>query len=404
MNRFGLGVRIAGYDVGPWVVEGGSIEYGRSTVFEQPGAPTCHLTLFTREGWPQNPDAWFDYGVGTWGDTSGFNPAHDADDEYIGPRTPLFIGAPVWVAATTTSGFLPDHDTQDTYMGAEFRRFTGKVQAIEYSRYRLDIVCAGDLEEWARIGIMEAPSLPFDVEADTARALDLAYRAGAPTTLHIEGNDGPLILSYTTSDYPICLLVALQAIADDADGLLYQNREGNVTYRTHIWEGFGPTEYAVPSGIVNAETLDMVLELGSAENTVVVEWGDPADYGGYQPIVQAQDSALMQQYGVRRGYYTSQLTTQVAADFHAHRILQKQAPAWHLPDVELHMNLATDRQVYDVCGLEQGDPVGIFDLPPGAPVPEVRTYVLGFTEDLTANDWVITMHLAPAFYDWPENT
>jgi chitodextrinase len=389
MNRFGIGVRIDGHDVGLLVLAGGTIDYGRSTVFEQPGAPTCHLTLFTQQGYPQNPAAWFDYGVGTWGDPSHFVPTHDTDDTYAGPRNALYVGAPVWVSATTSSHFVPTHDTDDIYAGSEFRRFTGKVDAIEYGYYAVDVVCSGTLEEWARVGIVEPPTTPIGGAADSVVAADLATLTPSPTVLHIQGDPGPGMIEYVSADYPLCLLPTLQQIADDADALLYQNREGNVTYRTRNWAP--PIEYTVPSGIIDAETLAMTLELGDMQNSVMVECGTSVP----RAMGMSDDAASIAQYGLRAGLYTTALADNFDASAHAATIIIRTAPAWHMPDLDLHMNLATDRDVFDICQLEQGVWVIVNDLPTGAPVPYYTAHVLGWTEDLSSNEWVITMHLAP---------
>jgi hypothetical protein len=61
------------------------------------------------------------------------------------------------------------------------------------------------------------------------------------------------------------------------------------------------------------------------------------------------------------------------------------------------MTLASDAQVLDVCALDQGYPVVIHDLPDGAPMGDYHANVLGWTEDLSSSDWVITMHLHPQY-------
>jgi hypothetical protein len=387
VNRFGIGVRIAGHDIAPWVIEGGTIEYGRSTINEQPGAPTCHLTMFTREGYPNNPQSWFDYGLGRWDTVSGFVAAHDTTDEYIGEGIPLYIGAPVWVSATTGTGI-------------DVRRFTGKVQSIEYSRYRLDVVCSGTLEEWASKGIMRPPELGIDAMQDDARAAYLAWESSAPTDLHIEpaagiNFPGLVMMAVPQDGYPLCLLPELQNLADDADALLYQDREGRVIYRHRSWEP--PAEYAIPSGIVNANAIDMVLELGDMPSRVVVEYGAPDAVTGYRESAAYEGDESRYVYGFRTAFYTPPLDDYTSAYAHAVTVFNRDAPAWHMPDVELMMTLASDAQVLDVCALDQGYPVVIHDLPDGAPMGDYHANVLGWTEDLSSSDWVITMHLHPQY-------
>lgn len=276
MNRWGIGVRVDGVDIGDVVIEGGTIEYGRTDVLEQPMPTTCELTLFTQDGYPQNPASWFEYGVGDWTSAaSGFEAGHDTEDEYLGPRASIYIGAPVWVAATTDPGFSADHDTEDTYLGAEYRRFTGKVQAIEYEYERLRVFCVTDLEQWARAGLKDPdPDNPISADSDLHRAILLADLAPSPTTLHTQGTNGLTFDDMTADDFPVCLLDELQRIAAESDGIVYANRLGQVYFQTRKWTP--PTEVEIPTTLVDREQLGMVTELGTILNRVTVEYTNPA--------------------------------------------------------------------------------------------------------------------------------
>lgn len=385
-NLYGIGVRIDGTDVGPLIIEGGTIDYGRSSVFDQPGAATCQLTLFTSDGYPQAPASWFEFGVGEWGALSGF--VDDYADEYAGPRARLSLGAPVWVAATTDSGFTDAYS--DTYTGAEFRRFTGRIQAIGYERERITLTCVDDLEAWAHVGIMTAPATDRPVELGTERAAWLATESPSPTTLHFVGDTGVLIRAIPATSYPLCLLAELQAIATDSDHLLYCDRAGRVTYRGDSTAA----EWTAPPGIVEAESFAMDLELGAIENAVTVEFGEP-DISGVRATASAANWTSVGAYGMRSGYYESNIDDELSAALHAEKIVATTAAAWNLPDVTLIMQLATDAQVADVCGLELADHVVLDTMPGGAPVPSITSQILGFTEYLASDAWEIELHLSP---------
>ncbi len=272
MNRWGIGVRVDGVDIGDVVIEGGQIEYGRSDVLEQPMPTTCDLTLFTQDGYPQNPNSWFEYGVGDWTTAaSGFEADHDTEATYVGPRASIYIGAPVWVSATTDPGFSAGHDTEDTYLGAEFRRFTGKVQAIEYDLDRLRVFCVTDMEQWARAGIKELAPGTLRSAYETDRAEELCDLAPSPTTLHVQGGTEMTFADMLPEDFPVCLLDELQRIAAESDGIIYANRQGNVTFQTRDYDPGDAVD--IPPGVVDKESLGMNLELGSMLNRVTVEYG-----------------------------------------------------------------------------------------------------------------------------------
>lgn len=306
------------------------------------------------------------------------------------PNVMPHLGDTVWISVTTVTGFAPDHDTQDTYYGAEFRRFTGKVQALDWSWDRLHITASADLEAWARVGIME-PYVSVE-ENEVTRAATLATETPSPTTLHIEGAGEFTVLPLADTDFPLCLLPALQQLADDTDGLLYCNREGNVTFRSRGWDP--PAEYVIPPEIVDRNSLSMTLELGTVENLVVVEYGEVGSGDGVRPTISHTDATSETAYGTRTGYYVTPLSYQPDAYAHAGTIVDNTAPVWRMTDADLIMALATDRQVYDVCALEQGDPVHLETLPAGAPLTDYTANVLGWTEDLSSTSWVVTLHLS----------
>jgi hypothetical protein len=387
-NLFSIGVRIDGDDVGPLILAGGTIDYGREDLFEQPPGPVCELDLFTRDGHPLMPASWYEFGTGEWGSGSHFT--DEWSDTYVGAPSRLVLGAPVWVSATTDTHFTDEWS--DVYVGEEHRRFTGRIQAIQYERERIHVTAVTDLEWMARIGVETAPSVLMDSGQDTDRVADLVNEtvaeAGVPVPLELEGDPGLTLRAMGSDDYPYCLLAALQSIADDCDGLLYANRLGQVHYRSRNWT---PATYTLPPGIVDADAVDMGLELGLVENRVTVEYGT----AGY--FVTATDSASVTTYGPRNGRYATNLDTSTDATNHARTILNALEAQWLMPEVTLCMYLATDAQVTEICALELGDVITVDDLPAGAPVPTLDAQILGYTEYLSSADWEIELHLGPTY-------
>jgi hypothetical protein len=393
LNRYGIGVRIDGQDIGPLVIEGGTIDYGRLSVFDQPEPPQCTLTLFTKAGAPQYPGMWPEFGEGEWSTASGFTTDHDTDTTYIGGAVKAYIGAPVWVSVTTDSGFSTTHDTDDTYTGAEFRRFTGRIIGLDYSTERLTVSCVADIEQWFRIGIPYGPSVPFDDSTDTDRADGIAIYAPAPATLHIDGAAGTTVAPLAAAAFPMCLGEYLSGLANDADGLFYADREGRVRYRSRAWTP--PDPYTIPHTITDHD-IDMEMELGTLENKITVTYLYLDGLGDVQRSdVTVTDSASVARYGVRAAMYDTDLWESTPATNHAYTLLDAQRAAWNLPEIVCHMQLATDAQVEEICALDLGHPVTVPYLPAGAPVESVDAQVIGYSETLSSQEWTIDLHLAP---------
>lgn len=395
LNRYGIGVRIDGTDIGPLVIEGGTIDYGRQSVFEQPEPPQCTLTMFTRNSAPQYPGLWPEFGEGDWSTASGFTPTHDTDDEYIGGAVKAYIGAPVWVSATTDSGFTADHDTKDVYDGAEYRRFTGRIVALEYNTDRLTVTAVSEIEQWARVGMAVGPSSPIDSDPDTVRADDIAIRVGAPSTLHIDGPPGLEVAPLKPTDFPLCLGEYLTTLANDTDALYYADREGRVRFRSRGWTP--PPVYTVPWSVTDHD-VDMEMELGTVENEITLNYlqpNPPGSQDGVASSVTVSNVSSVNRYGKRSAMYDCQVWGSADATKHAQTILNAQRAAWNLPEVTVHMVLATDAQVAEICALDIGHHVLIPSLPLGAPVPDVDAQILGYTEYLSSQSWSIDLHLSP---------
>jgi hypothetical protein len=400
LNRFGIGVRIDGVDVGPIVEEGGTIEYGRLSTFEQPEPPQCTLTFLTPAAAPQVPAMWPEFGHGEWSTASGFRPIHDTDDDYIGGAVKIYIGAPVWVAATTDSGFSADHDTQDIYDGAEYRRFTGRVVGIDWTTDRVVVTSVADIEQWSRVAMMafsdptfmasgDPPPWP-DIEPDTVRAAWLAAQTPSPSTLHIDGAPGFDVAQYRQEDIPLCLAPALQDIARSTGGLFYADREGRAWFRSRNWTP--PSILRIPPEITDYYAFGMELELGTVENDVTVTYREDTSSDGSANEV---DAGSVTRYGTRQGMYDTILADSDAAHTRATEILAALTPAWDMPEVTLHMRLATDENISDLVEIDLGHHVRIPYLPVGSPVPSHDAQVIGYTEHLSTSAWEIELHLAP---------
>jgi hypothetical protein len=400
LSRYGIGVRVDGKDVGPVVVAGGTIDYGRMSIFEQPEPPQCEITFMTKAGAPQLPELWPEFGYGDWSTASGFVPDHDAEDVYVGGAVKVYIGAPLWISVTTDSGFSPGHDTQDVYDGAEHRRFTGKIMALDYSTDALTVTAVADIEQWFRTPLLRytpgkaTRGISIVAGGDVTRAQWAANMADPqPLTLHTAGTDGAQIAALQVDDFT-CVGNVISDVATDADALFYADREGRVWYRSR--NAPRAPVYEVPWSITDHD-IEMSLELGTIENMIYLSYVDSTTHTGVPVMGEASvvDNASIALYGQRTGVYESQLWGSSSAQNRAATILEAQRAAWNLPEVTLHMRLATDAQVEEVCALDLGHRVFIPSLPAGAPVPDVHAQVLGYTEHLSSQEWALDLHLAP---------
>lgn len=384
MARFTWVTEIDGTDVKSLVLEDGRIEYGRASLFEQPGPPYAILNLLTRDSYPAAAELFPEFGLGNHSMDSGFTDLYS--DTYEGPVSRMTLGAPVSVRAVTESGFT-DLYHADYDAGMDLTRFTGYVQAIDYTWDRIRLTCLPDTEAWARINVGGTSGSPIAAEPDVHRVQRLCTEAGV--TITIDGADGPQVIAIPADTAATGLTQQLTDIATQTGGLLYTDRDGDVHYRTFAWTP--PASTTIPAGITLRDPLGMTLDLGLVRNSIVVEYGD-ADP---KATVTASDSTSISRYGLREGKYTSQISGTVAAQAYADWLLASLDADWQLPNITVGMNLATDTQIATVAALEQGSPVTIPTLLAGSPEPSYDSILLGYSEGISQSDWTITLHLSP---------
>lgn len=400
MNPFTWQAYVDGSDIAGLVVEGGTITYGRASVFEQPTVPVCVIELISKDAEPRVAALWPEFGLGDHSQVSGF--VDQYADVYAGPSSRITLGAPVVIVAQTVSGFTDSYAA--TYAGDTFTRFTGYVQAIDYTVDRIRLTSVPAPEAWARLeagGTDSVTTIP--AEADTARVARLCAEAGVSITL--AGTAGPTVASIPPDTNPSALWQQLEGIARDCGGLLYVTRDGMVTYRTAAGVATAAAvEVTIPTNLVKSDPLAMSLELGLVRNRIIVEYGTADPVTNLRPTVTAEDTASVTRYGLREARYSTMLVDEADAQAYADWLLSCLDGQWMMPNATIMMSKGTPNEVSILAGLEQGNTVTIPTLLPGSPAASYTAPILGYSETLSAKDWELVMHLAPSHAAQPGGT
>jgi hypothetical protein len=381
--------KVDGENIADLVVEGATVSYGRNALDEQPQSPVAVLDLLTKDKAPDLSAKWPEFSLGDHSQTSGYVDAYAAN--YAGPSSRITLGAPVSVEAITESGYVDTYGTE--YAGESLRRFTGTVQAIDYTYEYVTLTCLPQDEAWARILVGETDELTtWPEETDIARAARIATAAGI--TLQVDGAAGPSVIERPANSRPEPALGMLQQLAIDCDALLYTDRYGVTHYRTVNYAG-ATRSVTVDPDLTLLDPMRMSLELGLVRNQVTVEYGDTDADTNLRPKVVVSDAAQIAKYGLRDYSVATQLLNLADAETHANRILNALDPAWHMPAATIAFHTATAAQIGAIGNLEQNDEITLPELLPGSPTPDYTATVLGYTETLSGADWRIEYHLSP---------
>ena len=267
---FTWSAKVDGSNVADIVLAGGSIEYGRTTVQEQPNVPVAVLELLTRDTAAAVVDGYPEFGLGDWAsDLSGFDDAYL--DPYEGVTSRLTIGVPVVIGAGTESGFTDVY--ADAYAGTDLVRYTGRCQAMDYTPGTIQLTATPRSEEWSRIfvgGTGVDETIP--VESDSARCIRYAAEAGID--LIVEGPPSATIIEVPPETPAVSLTGHLYVIMNDTGGLAFTDRDSFVHIRTRDYVPPSPRPPVVlPPGAVLVDPIAMSLDLGLVRNRVTVVYG-----------------------------------------------------------------------------------------------------------------------------------
>lgn len=378
-------VAIDGADIAGLVPDGeATIEYGRQQETEQPTPTTATITLIT----PDAPDytaqmgsLYPEFTLGDQAIKSGFVDPYE--DRYEGALTRVRLNTPVVIGADTPSGFRDEY--VDGYNdGLNLTRFTGHIVAIDYGWDRIRLTCISALGALTRQNTL-LNNLP--AETDVARVARIA------PTITIEGQPSVDLAAIPDdpNTKPVDVYRALVNIAEDAQAVVWDKRDGSIGYRSRF--GWTPAKVTLPPEATLMEPLEMTAELGLVINQVAVEFGPKTA----RETVTLNDSDSITLYGLRDATYSTALATQQDAEDYAQDMLTRYSrPHWSMPAAEVNLGMTTDKAIAAVAALDLGDEVTVPHLLPGSPMTSYTASCLGYSESLSPTDWTMTIHLTPS--------
>lgn len=350
---------IGGVNVSHLVKEGGTIDYGRPTVATAYQAPQAVFDMQTEVDYPNY---------------TGTFPTIEEDD-------------PVTIDVSRDGGVTT------------VRRFTGKVQALSWGPNGMRVTCAGESVDWqTRIAGETGSIYPITPQLETDRVTYYADDAGVSIT--IEGVSSRRLREIPKNTPDQVLLDALLSIAENCDGLLFEDRTGQVRYRTRNFNR--PNALEIPGNVIDFESLDMVRERGALCNAVRVYYGEPDPVTGLQSYVYADDSSganTIASIGPRVEQIVTDIQYAAGATGRAQVYLERNRLAHHVPDAVILMHKVTGTMCDDLWDLEENWPVQLQDIPDGYPVSTYDGDLLGVTELMFKGDYRMMLHLGPVMAD-----
>lgn len=347
-------VKIGGIEVKGITLDGASTTYGRTDPGEAISPPVCNLELIT--------------------------------DDTLDPWTVLYDLAEVTIDVTTESGYVDTYEAN--YKGATFRRFTGHIISMEFdpAANRAKVGLVGNLEKAAR---RFANVSGYSAQNDVDRISTMLTAAGMTYT--IEGTSSVTFAAKTAA--PTNFLPLLSDYVNHASGFLYEKTDGTILYRAA--NGTRGLSGSIPAESIPVDGIDLRREAGTVVNSVVVSYGTASP----QATVTVNDTGSQALYGVRQKSITTELSALVDANALATvQLANYYAPHWSMPDVSIRLNDLRLEDLSRVMGLKIGDIINIPNLPADSPIPSYTSTLLGWTENLSLDEWEISFHLASEGY------
>jgi len=342
-----------------------TIRHGRSEVATQPDAPDLAFTWLDQTPPGQiGDDIRLDLaaptepgGVGTWDDPR--LQWEDRSWSWDGTRQPV----PRFVGELT---------------GLTARELEGQVQAW-------DVTAVGVQSRYGRRFV----NTDRPTEPDTTRILNLTVPQLPPA--HVVGPPGVTFTAHTYTHET--LLTALQTIATQAGGLVWQDRAGRLCYGSMYHRDQQPPRAVLPADVI-VDGLSWVQDFAAIINSATVTYGPQDAQATTNPI---EDTASISAYGTMAAQVDTMLATAPDATTLGALIIARRAqPWWQLTGLTVPLHQADPTMVRDLLDLEVGDAVYIpVPAAPGpAPTDLVDWTVEGWTETWSAGgEHVLTLAL-----------
>jgi hypothetical protein len=340
---FSVFVRVAGVDLDHCgVALPLEITHGRSATDSQPDAPVCTFTYLG------------DTPPGVVGDVVEVEVAGAADGEWADPDV-------LWT------------DVNVSWQGIVGRslRFTGHITSLRA------IEVNGEIEAWSAVAIGPLARLgrvPVDLsrpeETDVDRVAAIAADAGV--TVQVVGTPGPTLVADNINRDA---LGALHEVAASSGALVWQQRDGTITYGTMYRHDEMPQwRIACPMVLDGVEwTRDSATVVNHITVIYGVEQNPPAQAMNEQQETFRDDPSIAEW-----GYRHLDLQTLCAdlsdATLLATAVLARRAqPRWVMPGVVVLRDNATDAEWVPVAQLDFGHTALIDVTEAPAPTPGLMT-------------------------------
>jgi hypothetical protein len=278
-------------------------------------------------------------------------------------------------------------------------RFVGRITTAQLvpepgdqsRRRRVNITATGQL---ASLGRQLVGDAPWPQETDGARVARLLALATG-VTVGVVDSGTVQVLPRDVDRQPILKLA--QEIATDADGVLHQLRNGNITYHDAD----------------HRQVVPLSVELLPSEVLWPVVWQQDLDgmvndltvgYGAAEPQAEVRetDAAAIASHGLYAARVATQLADLAAADAYALlTIARRGRPWWDLSTVstDLVRGLGTASELHPhaakLLALELGDLCQITSWPSSGPQQLGRLWVEGWTETITPTSWRMVLSVTP---------
>lgn len=379
-------VKVDGADIAGLVLAGARINYGRRTVDEQPAPATAILTLLTPDVSDYVERMFPDFAPGDFALRSGYVDAYS--DTFDGGSSRLTIGAAVSVEAATSSGYVDAYST--TFDGSQLTRFTGRITALDYSFGTIQLTCVDRVEPLARIVVTcDRPS-----ETDASRVSYYGKRAGYD--VDVDGDTAVMLTAHDKETFSNALEEIYKA-AEDNDGIFYADRNGKIIYRTRTATPRPVTK--LPPDYVILDSIRVTSELGDIVNDAYVEFGIENPDTGSRPFAHTSDELSKKRYGLMAKSFSTILANRTDAQAKANRIVAEQCrPRYSMPNVSVTLVRDEVETVDAMASLDIDDRILLEKLPKGSPMQTFAALILGYSEEISPPDWVITYNIAPTDY------
>lgn len=332
-----------------------SIRHGRSGADGQPDAATCTFTT---------------------------------DSELVpevGQAVTVDLGADAIAAFGTAAGATPRF--RGTITDAKVRPGPG----TQTHRRRVVVTAVGRKAKLGRDFVGDAP-WPAELDgARVGRILALATASGL--TLGTIDSGTVTVLARDVDRQPA--LGLLDTVANDAEGILLERRDGSLVYHDQDHRTATATTLELSSSEV-LWPLEWQQGLGGLVNDLTVGYGSATP----QAEVRVTDPVSIAAHGLYAAKVATKLADATAAEAYAQMTVARRAlPWWEVSALVVELVRSIDdgphAHAAALLALQVADLIKLTGLPTDGPLQLGRLWVEGWTETITGGRWTLALAISP---------